>query len=196
VADPAAARADGRRRADTPVGAVVLVCVAAFRPGKGQDILLRAVAQLPAEPPWQLWFVGNGPRLEPCKKIARGLKWPDRVRFAGLIKDPAPIYAAANVAVLASAAEALPNFLIEAQAAGLPVVATAVGGVPECFEEGRTGLGVPAGDPAALTATLARVIRDEAWRKAAKAPAQARARELFDAHRNAAKWIEIFEKMK
>ncbi len=192
AADPAAARAEWRKRARTPEGAVVMICVAGFRRGKGQDILLRAATQLPAEPVWQLWFVGAGPYLEPCKKIAMGLKLNERVRFTGVQSDPAPLYAAADVAVMASLAEALPNFLIEAQAAGLPVVATAVGGVAECFENGRTGLAVPDGEPAALVAALTRSIQDADWRAAAKEPAQARAKELFDSQRNAAKWIELF----
>jgi len=195
VADPAAARADWRRRAHTPDDAVVLLCVAGFRRGKGQDILLRAAARLPAELSYQLWFAGDGLWLEPCKKIAHELNLHNRVRFAGVVQNPASIYAAADVAVLASQAEALPNFLLEAQAAGLPVVAVAVGGVPECFEDGRTGLGVPAGDLAALTAALERALRDAAWRLSAKAPAQARARELFDAQRNAARWLELFAKL-
>jgi glycosyltransferase involved in cell wall biosynthesis len=192
VDDPAQARADGRKRANTPEDAVVLVCVAGFRRGKGQDILLRAVAELPANLSWQLWLVGDGPTLPHCKRIARKLKSPERVRFAGQVKNPAWIYAASDVAVLASEAEALPNFLIEAQATGLPVVAVSVGGVPECFVEGVTGFGVPAGNDAALTEALARAIRSRGWRKSAKEPAQARAAELFDARRNAAKWIELF----
>ena len=191
--DPSAARADLRARAGTPEGAVVIVCVAGFRRGKGQDLLIRAAAKLPPEPAWQLWLVGDGPRLEPCIKIAAELKLATHVRFTGLAKDPALVYAAADVAALASLAEALPNFLIEAQAAGLPVVATAVGGVPECFEDGATGIAVPDGDLAALTAALVRAIEDGGWRAAAKAPAQARARELFDSGRNAAKWLELFE---
>ncbi len=190
--DPVAARADWRTRARTPAGAVVFICVAGFRPGKGQEQLLRAVAKLPPEPKWQLWLAGDGPRWESCQRIALELNVNNHVYFTGLAEDPALLYAAADVAVLASLAEALPNFLIEAQAAGLPVVATAVGGVSECFENGLTGVAVPAGDPAALTAALARAIRDIEWRAAARAPAQARAKELFDAGRNAAKWLAIF----
>jgi glycosyltransferase involved in cell wall biosynthesis len=170
------------------------LCVAGFRRGKGQDVLLQAAAQLPKEQSWQLWFVGSGPFLDSCKKIALGLKLNECVRFTGTVNDPAPLYAAADVAVLASLAEALPNFLIEAQTVGLPVVATAVGGVPECFEDGRTGLAVPPGEPAALVAALTRSLNDAAWREAARLPAQARARELFDATRNAARWIELFQK--
>ena len=194
AADPAAARADWRARARTHEGAVVIVCVAGFRRGKGQDLLLRAAAKLPAEPAWQLWLAGDGPWLEPCKKIAAELRMTKQVRFTGLAKDPALLYAAADVAALASLAEALPNFLIEAQAAGLPVVATAVGGVTECFEDGVTGIAVPDGNPAAFAAALARAIRDREWRAAARGPAQARAKEMFDGLRNAAKWLEMFER--
>lgn len=193
--DPELARADWRRRAKTPEGAVVLLCMAGFRPGKGQDVLLSAAAKLPQDLSWQLWLAGSGPFLAACKKMAVNLKLKDRVRFAGAVSDPAQLYAAADVGVLASLAEALPNFLIEAQAAGLPVVATAVGGVTECFEDGRTGLAVPEGEPAALVAALTRSITDAAWRAAAKEPAQARAKEMFDAKRNAAKWTELFQRL-
>jgi glycosyltransferase involved in cell wall biosynthesis len=196
VANPDEARTSWRKRAHTREGAVVLVCVAGFRPGKGQDILLHAVSKLPPELNWQLWFVGAGIWQKACQKVAVQFSLQEKVRFAGLVADPAPIYAAADVAVLASLAEALPNFLIEAQAAGLPVVATAVGGVTECFMEGKTGYGVPEGEMEALVTKLAQVIKDEAWRKSAREPAQARAKELFDADRNAAKWLEVFETLR
>ncbi|HVU36868.1 MAG TPA: glycosyltransferase, partial [Opitutales bacterium] len=189
--DPATVRADWRQRARTPDGAVVLLCVAGFRRGKGQDLLLNAAARLPTDRPWQIWFAGDGPFLKTCKKIALSLKLKEQVRFTGKIANPAQLYAAADVGVMASVAEALPNFLIEAQAAGLPVVSTVAGGTAECFEDGRTGLAVPSGEPAALAAALERAIRDADWRAAAKAPAQARVQERFDARRNAAKWIEL-----
>jgi glycosyltransferase involved in cell wall biosynthesis len=193
AANPADARADWRTRAATPADAVVILCVAGFRPGKGQDVLLRAAALLPKTPPWQLWLAGDGPRREPCQKLARELGLADAVRFLGAVDNPAGLYAAADVAALASQAEALPNFLIEAQAAGLPVVATAVGGVTECFDDGRTGLAVPPGEPAALAAALGRAIGDRAWREAGRAPARALVAEKFDAAVNPARWLELFE---
>jgi glycosyltransferase involved in cell wall biosynthesis len=136
--------------------------------------------------------VGDGLTLKQCKNLARQLHVSDRVNFMGMVADPVPLYAAADVAVLTSLAEALPNFLIEAQWAGLPVVATAVGGVPECFEEGKTGFGVPDGEMDKLVDALTRAIGDEDWRKAAREPAQVRAKELFNAERNGARWLEIF----
>jgi len=193
--DPAAARAEWRKQAHTPANAVMLLCVAGFRLGKGQHILLRAVNRLPPELNWQLCLVGEGLTLEQCKRLARELNIADMVNFVGALADPVPAYAAADVAVLTSSAEALPNFLIEAQAAGLPVVATNVGGVPDCFAEGTTGLGVPDGDMDALVAALTKAISDENWRKSAREPAQKRAHELFDADRNAARWLEVFSSL-
>ncbi len=191
VTDATAERTNWRQRAGTPAEAVVFLCVAGFRLGKGQGLLLRAAAQLPRTSSWQLWFAGEGPCLSTCKSLVKELKLQEHVRFAGRVDNPAGLYAAADVAVLASDAEALPNFLIEAQAAGLPVVSTAVGGATECFAEGVTGWAVPAGDPAALAAALLRALQDPSWRAAARAPAMARVQELFDAGRNAAKWIDV-----
>jgi len=192
VPDPVAARAEWRKQNQTPAGAVVLLCVAAFRLGKGQHILLRAVSQLPQELDWQLWFAGDGLTLQQCERLAQQLSIADRVNFLGMVADPAPLSAAADVAVLTSAAEALPNFLIEAQTAGLPVVATTVGGVSECFAEGKTGLGAPDGDMDKLVSALTRAISDEAWRKSVREPAQARANEFFNEERNGARWLEVF----
>jgi glycosyltransferase involved in cell wall biosynthesis len=192
VPDPAASRAEWRKQTQTPKGVVVLLCVAAFRLGKGQQVLLHAMSKLPVELDWRLWFAGDGLTLKQCKNLAEQLYIADRVSFLGMVEDPSPLYAAADVAVLTSLAEALPNFLIEAQLAGLPVVATTVGGVPECFVEGQTGLGAPDGEMDKLVEALTRAISDEDWRKAAREPAQARANELFNAERNGARWLEVF----
>jgi glycosyltransferase involved in cell wall biosynthesis len=191
VADPAAARAEWRKRAETPAETVVLLCVACFREGKGQDILLRAVAQLDKELRWQLWLAGDGPWLRMCRDLAVDLKLQKRVRFLGTVEDPAPLYAAADVAALASEAESLPNFVIEAQAAGLPVVTTNVGGMDECVDDGRTGRLAPEYDMLAFAEALGKTIRDPAWRAAAREPAQAQAAKLFDASANTARWLGL-----
>ena len=192
AADPAAARTEWRKQGRTPDDAVVMICVAGFRPGKGQDILLRAAARLTQDPAWQLWLVGDGPLMKLCRQLAVELNLNKTVRFAGRVEDPAPYYAAADMGVLASEAESLPNFLIEAQAAGLPVVATAVGGAEECFEERKTGRSVPPLDIEAMTGAMARTIADPEWRAAARERAQERAWKLFDPAVNAAKWLGVF----
>jgi glycosyltransferase involved in cell wall biosynthesis len=78
----------------------------------------------------------------------------DRCRFLGHRDDVPAVLAAADVFVLPSRSEASPNSVIEAMAAGLPVVATSVGGIPELVTDGRTGRLVPPGDPSALAQAL------------------------------------------
>jgi glycosyltransferase involved in cell wall biosynthesis len=195
-ADAAAARAEWRKQARTPEEAVVMVCVAGFRLGKGQDLLLRAAAKLESFPPWQLWLVGDGPLIKGCRQLAAHLELNKTVRFTGWVEDPAPFFAAADFAVMASEAESLPNFLIEAQAAGLPVVTTAVGGAEECFEERKTGWSVPALNIEAMTEAMKKTIGDPEWRAAARERAMERARRLFDPEKNAAKWLGLFGDLK
>ena len=108
----------------------------------------------------KLIIVGDGPerrRLEAAAD-AHGLK--ERVIFAGQISEVQPFYAAADVFVLPSHSEGSPNVLLEAMAANLPIVATAVGGVPEVVENNKSALLIPANDPDALATAIARVLTD------------------------------------
>src|SRR5690606_18313270 len=118
---------------------VVLLCAGMFRPEKNQSALLSIAARLPASPDWQLWFAGAGPAETACREHCARAGLENRVRFLGFQTDPAPLYRAADMAVLTSRSEALSNFLIEAQAHGLPAVAYAATGVAECLADGRSG---------------------------------------------------------
>lgn len=85
--------------------------------------------------------------------------------FLGSRKDIPELLACCDLSVLPSHSEGLPNAILEAMAAGLPVIATSVGGVPEVIEDGVTGLLVPPGDPAALSAAILRLLNDEDLRQ-------------------------------
>lgn len=109
----------------------------------------------------RLIIVGDGPergRLEAAVAV-QGLK--ERVIFTGQVSDVYAFYAAADVFVLPSHSEGSPNVLLEAMAASLPIVATAVGGVTEVVKHEESALLVPAQDPNALAATIARVLTDQ-----------------------------------
>jgi glycosyltransferase involved in cell wall biosynthesis len=109
----------------------------------------------------RLIVVGDGPeraRLEAAAE-AQGLK--QRVIFTGQIGEVQVFYAAADVLVLPSHSEGSPNVLLEAMSAGLPIVATAVGGVPEVVKHDESALLVPAADPGALAAAIARVLTEQ-----------------------------------
>lgn len=130
---------------------------------KAHADLLRAFAHLSADNPEiaaRLVIVGDGPERERLEAAARSSGVAGRVRFAGQLSDVRPCYAAADVLALPSHSEGSPYVLLEAMAAGLPVVATAVGGVPEMVQDETSALLVPARDPRALAAALARVLTD------------------------------------
>jgi len=132
--------------AASPETTVLLDC-AMFRPEKNQRELIEIAAQLPADFHWQLWLAGDGPALADCRALATRLGVADRVRFIGFVADPRPLYAAADLAVHASKSESLCNFLLEAQAVGLPAIAARAQGIEECLTRpGETGLVIEHGD--------------------------------------------------
>ena len=138
------------------------VWVGVLAPVKRVDLLLDAVA---AVPDIRLDLVGDGP-MRPA--VERRCARPDlagRVDVRGWVADPAARLAAADVYVLTSAAENCPLSLLEAMASGLPVVATAVGGVPEVVRDGIDGFLCRAGDRAAVTAALGRLAADPGLRR-------------------------------
>jgi glycosyltransferase involved in cell wall biosynthesis len=146
-----------------------LICVAAVTPGKGHDVLLAALTTV-ADLSWRCVCIGTV-NLDPdfvdrLRRQARQGGIGDRVAFTGTRTghDLDLAYAAADVLVLASRAETYGMVVSEALARGLPVVATAVGGLPEALGRGADrnlpGLLVPPGDPAAFAAALRRWLAD------------------------------------
>jgi len=144
---------------------VVLLNVAMFRPEKNQRELIEICSKLPGYLDWQLWLAGEGPTQKKCERLAHDLGIGSRVKFLGYQSDPAPLYLAADIAVLASQSESLSNFLIEAQLHGLPAVAYNIVGVGECFEPGRSGSLIANQDQPGFIAALDRLIREPAQRR-------------------------------
>ena len=174
---------------------VVLLCVGMFRPEKNQRALVELAATLPKTLDWQLWFVGEGVTRAACTELSARLGIADRLRFFGFQRDPGPLYRAADLAVLASKAESLSNFLIESQAHGLPVVAADARGVRECLQPGVTGEVVPAGDIPAHRAALLPYLEDPALRARAGTAAVLFARQAFEPARQARAYLDLFEKL-
>lgn len=144
---------------------VVLLNVAMFRPEKNQRELIEICAKLPGYLDWQLWLAGEGPAQKKCERLAHDLGLGARVKFLGYQSDPAPLYLAADIALLASQSESLSNFLIESQLHGLPAVAYDIVGVGECFAPDTSGNLIPNKDQPAFIAALDRLIREPAHRK-------------------------------
>lgn len=148
--------------ADTPIVGVI----ARIEPEKGHPTLLEAWPRvLAALPEARLLVVGEGsqqPRLEAVAERLGLLGPSPRVVFAGRRDDVSDVIAALDVAVLPSYREAQGISLLEAMALARPIVASAVGGIPEFVTDGETGLLVPPRDPRALATALLRVLRDQA----------------------------------
>ncbi|WP_414665050.1 glycosyltransferase [Horticoccus sp. 23ND18S-11] len=179
----------------TPATAVLL-CVAMFRPEKNQRELIEIAAGLPADCDWQLWLAGDGPARTACEQLAATKGLTARVQFVGFHRDPSALYAAADVAVHASWSEALSNFLIEAQAHGVPAVAYAAQGIEECFVPGQTGWEIRRDDRAAFRAALLRLLAEPgAGRVARSAAARAFARETFDPSRQVTAYLDLFQRL-
>jgi glycosyltransferase involved in cell wall biosynthesis len=185
-----------RARLGAAPGTTVLLSVGMFRPEKNQRALLEIASRLPRDWDWRLWFAGEGPELAACTRLAAKLGLGDRVRFLGYQRDPEPYYRTADIAVHASREEALSNFLIEAQAHGLPAVACRALGIRECFIQGRTGWMVPQGDHDGFRAALALLASDTTGQRSARA-AEARefARTSFDPGRQVAAYTGLFESL-
>lgn len=132
-----------------------------FRPMKRQDLLIDAFARLlPDCPELRLVLVGDGDLRPEIERQVDQLGLDDRVVLAGTIADMPPLYDALDLFVQASNSEGLPNVLLEASAAGLPIVATAAGGSGELVRDGETGLLVPVDDLDALTSAMRVAVSD------------------------------------
>lgn len=167
----------------------VLLNVAMFRLEKNQRELVALAAGLPADFDWQLWLAGDGPARPACAALARQLGLQDRVKFLGFQADPTALYAAADVAVHASRSESLSNFVIEAQAHGLPAVVCEARGMEECIVPEVTGTVVPHGRPDAFRAAIRKFATPDAGRRRQAADF---ARTTFDPQRQVRACLDLF----
>ena len=163
---------------------LLLVAVGNLYPVKGHAVLLRALGELTrssamAGVRWRLALAGRGEEEAALRALARDEGIADRVSLLGYRDDVPDILAAADVFVMPSLSEGLPLALVEAMAAGLPVVVSDVGGVPEVAVAGKEAILVPAGDTARLGAGLATLVRDPDLRATMGAAARERARRDF-----------------
>lgn len=150
--------------------------LAGLRAVKNIPRLVRAFASLPRE--WELVIVGEGPEREAIEAQAQACGLADRVHLPGFQPDPARVVGLFDIFALSSDSEQFPISVVEAMAAGLPVVSPAVGDVAEMVSGDNRRFITPAGDEAALVGSLARLAPDEALRRAIgeanRAVAQAR----------------------
>lgn len=175
----------------------VFVCIASVRPGKRHMDLLEAFKVFASRTTgtWQLWIVGSGGELARCRRFVEQNGLREKVFFFGQQLHTGPWYAGADVAVSASQEDSLPNFLIEAQAMGLPLVATACRGVEECCIPGRTGIVVPPGKTDDFAAALEECAMGMKLRETAATQAPLFVAGRFGAERQAALTIDFLRQL-
>ena len=152
-----------KRRLGLPPEAKILLAAGRLSREKGHADLVEAAAILRRLAPslsFRLVLAGDGPERDAIRRRIDALGLGAEVALAGHQAVMTPFYAMADAAILPSHREGSPNALLEAMAAGLPVVATSVGGVPEIAAHRVNALLVPPGDPQAMAAAVAEVLRD------------------------------------
>jgi glycosyltransferase involved in cell wall biosynthesis len=139
-----------------------VITVANLRPEKNHETLIAASDLLSADfPDVEFQIVGDGPRRSELEALVRSRRLDDRVSFLGHREDVGRLLSEASIFALPSRSEAFPNGAIEAMAAGLPVVASAVGGLLDLIEHGRTGLLIEPGNPTALADALRQLLTNQ-----------------------------------
>jgi glycosyltransferase involved in cell wall biosynthesis len=167
----------------------VLATVARLSLQKGHTFMLEALADVRRRFPQVVYLIvgggaswrGEGGVEEDLRRQTYALGLVDHVRFLGYRGDLLTVLHAADVLVSPSLREGMSVVLLDAMAAGLPIVATAVGGSPEAVVHGQTGLLVPPADPAALARAVCDVLGDDELRRRMGVAARQRAEELYDA---------------
>ncbi len=176
------ARSRLERELAIPPGVPVVATVAVLRPRKGIEVLLAAAIQVSRA---HFLIIGDGPMREEWTSLAETLGVADRVHWAGFRNDVDALLAGCDLFVHPSLDDAFPTVLLEAMAAGLPIVASRVGGIPEIVSEGVTGQLVPASDPAALSRAINALLGNEDSMRLMRAAAESGAGRF-----STAAWIE------
>ncbi|MBN9520099.1 glycosyltransferase family 4 protein [bacterium] len=194
--EPARDRLLGLFPGDNRVSRVV-VAAGRLSPEKGFDVLVRAASDvLAADPGAGVVVFGEGVLRAELEQQVRAAGLTGRVVLPGFRTDLDALLAAADVVTLPSFTEGLPNVALEASAAGVPVVATAVGGTPEVVVDDETGFLVRPGQPAELAAQLTRLLRDAGLRATLGAAGRERMQNLFTFDAQAAAYLDLFARLR
>lgn len=163
---PQAKSGELRGQLGLPADAAIVLSVGRLSKEKGHADLIAAMPEIAGrvDRPVALVIVGDGPEEAQLERLRAQFGVADLVRLAGYQADVAPYYAAADAFALPSYSEGSPNVLLEAMDAGVPIVATAVGGIGEMIRDGEQGLLVPARDSAGLANAVVSLLSDRALR--------------------------------
>jgi glycosyltransferase involved in cell wall biosynthesis len=192
VVDRSAVRAEFGFEADAPM----ILFAGRLAAQKRVDDLLKVLDLLQhVQPDARTLIAGDGPLRAQLEETARLYDLSARVKFLGHREDVPRLLAAADLLVLPSAYEGLPNVVLEAMRFGKPVVATAAPGTTEVVVDGETGVLVPIGEIRDMTRVLRDLIRDPAARERMGAAGRARVESSFRADTMIARFAELYEEL-
>ncbi len=163
---------------------------------KGQEDLLKAAALVLSRVPKACFLlVGGGPLQGELQSRARKLGIEDHVRFAGSVEDGAAVLSQMDIFVLPSHMEGMSNSLLEAMAAGKPIVATNVGGNPEVVVDGKTGLLVPPKNPKALARAILRLLANPGLARSLGEAGRVRVESEFTLEKMVARMEALYDRL-
>jgi glycosyltransferase involved in cell wall biosynthesis len=173
---------------------VRLVMVARFSPQKDHQTLLQALAGL-QHLNWELDLIGDGPLIDAVKSLGASLKLGGRIRFLGQRMDVESLLAQAQISILATNWEGFPLSILESMRAGLPVIASAVGGIDEAVVDQETGYLVPRGDVIRLRERLEGLLTAPSLRTRMGFSARNRYEQQFTLDVSVKKTLAVYEEV-
>ncbi|HEX8523947.1 MAG TPA: glycosyltransferase [Tepidisphaeraceae bacterium] len=182
-----------RAQLNIPHDAVVIGTIGRLNEIKRQDVLLKAFATVRATIPGaHLLLVGDGPLKSDLESLAQQLNIKHHIHFAGYQSNTAPYMQAMNLFTLTSRSEGMPQSILEACVAGIPVIASNVGGIPEVIRHNQTGLLFPAGDDQALARNIINLLENPVEASRLATAAKAYVESTFDIRRMAREYHHHF----
>jgi L-malate glycosyltransferase len=190
------AREEARRELCQGDADFVILMVARLDYLKDHAAAIRMMARVSAvRPGARLVLVGEGPERRAIEDLVERNRLGAKIRFLGLRKDVARLLMASDVFLLTSISEGIPLTIIEAMVAGLPVVSTRVGGVPEIVVDGETGFLCPSGNDAALAEYVLKLAANPGLRERLGLHGQIRAKAAFSESLMHARYLELYREM-
>ncbi|MFX0200461.1 MAG: glycosyltransferase [Candidatus Hodarchaeota archaeon] len=178
---------------------LVICCIANFLPPKGLEYLIRALHLLleKGQKDFIALIIGEGPLRLKLERLVREFDLVENIRFLGSMerKEIFQILTITSIFVLSSEWEGLPTAVMEAMAAGCPIVATAVGGIPELVNDGETGFLVQACEPEALAQKIAQLLKDRGLRERMGRVGARRIEEIFSLEKMVKEYERLYEKI-
>ncbi len=188
---------DVREAGERPLldpSAPVIGCVARLDRVKGVDVFLRAAATVAnAIPNTRFLIAGDGKEREKLRSLVSELGLGEHVKFLGHVRDTDAFYNKIDINVIPSRSESFPYSMLEGAARSLPTVASAVGGIPDFIDDGRTGLLFPSEDFHALADAILRLIREPSFALALGHAAKKRLEDDFSSEKTAKTYESIYK---